>query len=111
MYAAADEEASWSAVLDRIAGEIAHREELLAAGQVNELRAPSMDVPEELGPVPPALVPRVHELVEQLAAQQAAVERHLMAVKQELARCAAVRPVLMPLSVDESPSNGFEARA
>jgi hypothetical protein len=111
MYAPTEEETRWSAVLDRIAGEIAHRDELLAAGRVSELRAPAMDVPEELGPVPTTLVPRVHELVERLASQQAAVERELMAIQHELARTATMRPGPLPRSVDEAPSNGFEARA
>ncbi|HEY1741478.1 MAG TPA: hypothetical protein VGI86_22380, partial [Acidimicrobiia bacterium] len=85
------DEARWSAVLARITGEIDQRDVLIAEGRLRTLRAPSMDVPDDLGPVPKSLVPDVHALLERLAAQQAVIERELTAVGREIARSAAAR--------------------
>jgi hypothetical protein len=106
-----DERTRWREVLDRIAGEIQRREELLAEGQLRSLRVPSFEVPEDLGPVPSEFVPRVHELVEALATQGAAIERELMTIGRELARTATVHRDAMPRSVEHSGKSAFEARA
>ena len=105
------EEARWSAVLARIAGEIDKRDEVIAAGKLRTLRAPSMDVPEDLGPVPASLVPEVHQLLERLAAQQAAVEQELTALGRDLARTATAHRDASPRSVEPRPAKAFEARA
>ncbi len=106
-----EDEPRWRAVLDRIVAEIDRRDALLACGELRAMRAPVIDVPDELGPVPPALVPTVHEIVGRLAAQQAAVERELAKVGRELARCASARPATSPRSVDDAGRPAFEARA
>ncbi len=105
------EETRWRAVLERISGEIDRRDEMLAAGQLRALRAPAIDVPDDLGPVPSVLVPSVHELLERLAAQQAAVEHELMSVGREIARFASARRGPAPLSVEHPAPTAFEARA
>jgi hypothetical protein len=105
------DEARWNAVLTRIAGEIDQRQELIAQGRLRTLRAPSMDVPDDLGPVPKTLVPEVHQLLERLAAQQAVIERELTAVGREIARSAAARHGAAPLSVEHPAPVAFEARA
>ena len=105
------EDARWRLALARISGEIDQRDELLAAGQVRALRAPTIDVPDDLGPAPAELVPVIHELLERLARQQDAVERELLAVGREIARYATARRAPAPLSVEHAAATAFEARA